>query len=380
MSTVSTNGDIHLETALKALAVGLSPLLPAEDGSKRVQGEWKAHQTTAATQATVRKWYRCGRTGNGLATGYGGLECLEFDDLPTYEAFKEAASHFGIAELVDRVEVGYLEKTPGGGIHWLYRCETIEGNTKLAERPIPGEPHKRQVLIETRGTSGFVVTAPSCGKVHPTGKPYELIRGGLDSIVTISPDDRAALWSLSRSFDEMPQAEIEPSAKGRRDASLTDLKPGDAYAAEHSWHDILEPWGWTAVFTRGDVTYWRRPGKDEGVSAATGHCKGLYVFSTSTSFEAERSYSKFGAYAHLRHGSDHTVAARELASQGYGEPSRSRGNGIAKPAPRGGRPPAPMVSLLRPTATGMPTTRSWPGSRTPTRATPRGWSLATVAT
>jgi hypothetical protein len=41
------------------------------------------------------------------------------------------------------------------------------------------------------------------------------------------------------------------------------------------------------------------------------------VFSTSTEFVAEKSYSRFGAYAELEHGGDRKAAARALGVQGY---------------------------------------------------------------
>jgi hypothetical protein len=80
--------------------------------------------------------------------------------------------------------------------------------------------------------------------------------------------------------------------------------------------------------------YWRRPGKEKGWSATTGHCRGevggdlLYVFSSNAHpFEAEKAYSKFSAYAILRHGGDHAEAARELARDPRYrvEPARVRG-------------------------------------------------------
>ena len=67
---------------------------------------------------------------------------------------------------------------------------------------------------------------------------------------------------------------------------------------------------------------WRRPGKSFGHSATTNHQGSdlLYVFSTSTPFAAERGYDKFGAYALLNNGGDHSAAARELAAKGYAAP------------------------------------------------------------
>jgi AAA domain len=71
---------------------------------------------------------------------------------------------------------------------------------------------------------------------------------------------------------------------------------------------------------------WRRPGKtDPGISATTGQATDgtdrLYVFSTSTEFEAERPYTKFAAYALLNHGGSYSDAARALLGLGYGQPA-----------------------------------------------------------
>ena len=70
-----------------------------------------------------------------------------------------------------------------------------------------------------------------------------------------------------------------------------------------NWADILEPHGWTWVKRIGEEDFWRRPGKDVGISATTNYegsdC--LYVFSTSTPFEARVGVSKFTAKTILEH-------------------------------------------------------------------------------
>src|SRR5262249_5183656 len=154
-------------------------------------------------------------TGLGAVCGRvsGGLELLEFDDRPTYEVFKESAAAVGLGELVERIEAGYLEETPGGGIHWPYRCSEFAGNTKLARRAKRQEemrdPHDRvKVLIEPRGEGGYVILAPSNGRVPPSGKPYRLLRGGPSTIATLTPEERADLWALARSFDQVPRRPI----------------------------------------------------------------------------------------------------------------------------------------------------------------------------
>lgn len=315
----------HLETAIKWLDAGFSPLPPKDDGSKSPFADlkdtqtgrptWRPYQEKPADRRRVESWYRGGRTANGVVTGFAGLELLEFDDRGVYDQYREAAAKSGLGSLLSRIEEGYLEETPKGGMHLFYVCDELRGNTKLAQRPAAEESPGPSPLIETRGQGGFAVVAPSCGTVHPTGRPYILLHGGPGSIVTITSAERDALWDLARTFDEVPTEFIEPRALNGRKPGRSEGRPGDAFEAEHSWEDILEPFGWRKLFVRGDVAYWQRPGKEgPGVSATTGHCKGLYVFSTSTSFQAGRSYSKFGAYAHLHHGGDHSAAARELAA------------------------------------------------------------------
>ncbi len=121
---------------------------------------------------------------------------------------------------------------------------------------------------------------------------------------------------LARSFDAMPRKSAEPRPKG----SGAGTRPGDDYANKTTWPEVLEPEGWESVFCRDGVTYWRRPGKESGISATTNYAGAdvLYVFSTSTLFDAEISYTRFGAYAMLKHGGDFSAAAGSLAKEGYG--------------------------------------------------------------
>src|SRR5690606_11392774 len=101
-------------------------------------------------------------------------------------------------------------------------------------------------------------------------------------------------------------------------------RPGDIFNARASWDEVLAPHGWKRYSTRGRLTYWRRPGKDWGTSATTGLRNAadpssdlLWVFSTSTEFEAEAGYSKWRAWAVLNTGGDFSAAARELKQLGY---------------------------------------------------------------
>ena len=310
--------------ALDFLDMGLCPMPPKQDGSKRPYvGEWKDYEHRLPTSREIMGWYRSELTGIGTVCGEvaGNLELFEFDDLDTYLAFCEVAVEAGMAGLVERVKGGYSERTPGLGVHWFYRCEEIAGNTKLASvpRPTPDNPKGVKVLIETRGQGGYAVMAPSYGTVHPSGLPYEVMEGRPEDIARVTPEERAALWALARSFDQMPVREVKPSTV-RTEA--TGDRPGDIFNRDARWADVLGPAGWKAIYTRGETTYWRRPGKSHGVSATTNHTGNdtLIVFSSSTPFEVSpSSYSKFAAYTVLECDGDYQRAGKELLAQGYGE-------------------------------------------------------------
>src|SRR6266566_643960 len=119
----------------------------------------------------------------------GNLEALDFDDRATFEAWLTRIQQYPEAgALYERIAWGYEETTPAGGRHLLYRCNDMAGNQKLAVRPAP-EPQKMKTLIETRGEGGFIIIAPSRGTVHPSGKPYMLLRGNVAKIQTITGEE-----------------------------------------------------------------------------------------------------------------------------------------------------------------------------------------------
>jgi KaiC/GvpD/RAD55 family RecA-like ATPase len=117
----------------------------------------------------------------------------------------------------------------------------------------------------------------------------------------------------------MPKIENIAQEVKSREVNLA--LPGDDYNSKVTWDQILTPLGWSKVYTKGEATAWRRPGKNEGISATTNFNgkDNLYVFTTSTIFESEHSYSKFAAFATLEHQGNFSAAASALRSQGYGK-------------------------------------------------------------
>jgi hypothetical protein len=305
-----------LDAALLAHRAGICVLPPREDGSKRPDAEtWADWQERRPSEERVREWYADGRTGLGFVCGpvSGHLEALDFDDLSTFYEFVERVQEAGLGDLFARIGDGCSEFSPRG-FHLFYRCKTAR--TEKLARDADGK-----AIIETKGPGGYIIVAPSNGGVHPSGKPYRQARGGPETIATISPEDREALHRIARTFDQAPDRGLPPARPSREPRGDGQLRPGDDFNQRTTWADVLEGAGWVRVFERNGETYWRRPGKDRGISATTNYsgADSLVCFSTSTPFDTERSYDRFGAYAVLHHEGDLAAAARDLGAQGYGK-------------------------------------------------------------
>jgi hypothetical protein len=214
------SGDKVADAAVAAAMSGFAVWPPKADGSKRpatakipadcghpacVEARaagrevgWVHRQHARLSVEGVRHIWSQRRPGVGLICGQvsGGLEMLEFEGRAvadgTMDGFLSTAKAAGLGDLCERIAAGYSERTPSGGVHWLYRCDQVSGNLKLARRPATDEEltenraDKIKVLIETRGEGGFVIVAPSNGKTHPTGGSWELISGGFPSVATIT--------------------------------------------------------------------------------------------------------------------------------------------------------------------------------------------------
>jgi hypothetical protein len=319
--------DVY-QTALAALQAGISCVPILADGTKSPAVRWKDYQKRRPSPGEVRRWFSGKERGIALITGTisGGLEMLDFDAQAAYEQFALRMRREGLSDLLNSIEQGYKELSPKG-IHLYYHCAFIEGNRKLAQRPLlESSEEKRKGAkskIETRGEGGYSIAAPSPGSVHPSGKPYQVQRGSLATIQTIQPEERALLLAVARTLDEVPPPEKAPHESRQQPRTFHrqhgERLPGNLFNERATWAEILEPHGWTLVKTVGEEEFWRRPGKERGISATTNYAGSgyLYVFSTSTLFEPQVGISKFAAYTFLEHNGDFAAAAKALAARGY---------------------------------------------------------------
>jgi N12 class adenine-specific DNA methylase/SAM-dependent methyltransferase len=340
--------EVAPDMAAAALAwwdAGCSVIRVATDGTKSSVGEWTRYQQRRAPRDQVAAWFAQGHPGIGVVCGAvsGDLEMFELEGRAVAEQLDErlrdqlAAN--GHAELWRRLREGYLERSPSGGLHLLYRVEGgVEGNTKLARRAARDDElttaeqdrsrdkgkRAQRVLLETRGERGMVVVAPSHGPVHETGQPWHLVAGSPATIPTITAAERDALHMAARSLDQLPPPTPIPDPvvrTGRQRTAGDGVLPGTDFNERGTWEQVLEPHGWVTVGRDSTRTYWRRPGKTRGISATTGGTTGdyLYVFSTSTDLPSEAAMSKWRVYALLDHGGDFSAAAKALRAAGYGD-------------------------------------------------------------
>lgn len=330
-----------LPAAHELEVAGCSVLPVAADGTKRPGVAWAEFQHRRAEPHELEAWFAgTSYDGLGVVTGAisGNLELLEAEgravDAGLVKEFGQLLVDHGHEDLWNRLCGGWMETSPSGGIHWLYRVQApIRGNTKLARRPNPDNPRLVDVLLETRGEGGYVVVAPSGGRTHPTGRGWTTIGAGPSACITLSVDERDVLHAVATLLDSMPTQPPPvpgtPSSSGTSSTATagSELRPGDDYNARTSWDDILTPAGWTKVKPLAGGYAWTRPDKAarDGISATTGTSRDgedrLYVFTTSTEFESERPYSKFAAHTLLAHHGDYAAAAGALRKAGYGSPT-----------------------------------------------------------
>jgi len=338
-----------LQAALNFHDAGISVVPVASDGTKKPIGSWAKYQVERASREQIIDWFSGDCIGLGIVTGTvsGSLEMAEFEGRAIASGLldeaRELAQNSGLGNLWEILVNGYVELTPSGGLHFLYRIadEPVPGNTKIARRP--GENDGVEVLIETRGEGGMVIVAPSHSTTHSSGQPWVMLKGSPATIPMFSFDERNAIHAIFKALDSMPVKEAIVERLNPKDSSGE--KPGDDFNNRATWKEILEPLGWRVVYTSGGITYWRRPGKDVGISATTGKNDGdnLFVFTTSTTFDAEKPYSKFAAFAHLHHNGDFSSAARALRMQGYGAiPNASNLSSL----PSLSQPQSPMLQVV----------------------------------
>ena len=314
-----------LVRALEFLVEGIVPL-PVNRFRQKAPAvsSWTQYQKERPSKEQVLEWF-LKADGLGVLCGAvsGNLLMIELEGraatLQTIDLLTHRAKENNILDLFERLNSGYVERSPSGGLHWLLKSQgPIPGNEKFARRI--DENGVISVLAESRGEGGFVVVAPTSGLCHPTGNGWHIIKGTPNSIPTFSEEEVDALRELFISLDEMPKEQYrEPITRVRAEGITL---PGDAFNQSVTWDELLIADGWTKLHTDSmGKTDWRRPGKDYGISATTNYQGNdlFHVFTSSVALDSDKSYSKFAYVALTKFGGDFNACANALRGQGYGQ-------------------------------------------------------------
>jgi replicative DNA helicase len=285
---------------------------------------WKRYQAERLREEEVEAVFS-GDNVKGIAiicgVISGGLEVIDVDaKYDTTGSLWDRLRNLIEDNLPELYSSLVIAKTKSGGFHIYYRCKSIEGNQKLAQRHTTQEEkviepkEKVRVLIETRGEGGYVIAPPSSG--------YSYLQGTPQDILTITPEERELLLSLCRSFNEVEDRIVKPQGISGRVSSSE--SPFEDYNQRGDIVALLERHGWRVVDQDRERVYLLRPGQTDSKHSGDFHTgkRVFKVFSTSTDFEAEKGYAPSTVYSLLECSGDNKLAYRRLLEEGYGQPYR----------------------------------------------------------
>jgi hypothetical protein len=299
-----------IQTAKEYYQSGLS-IIPI--GEKKLPiGSWKKNQT----ELIEPSFSSC--IGIGIVCGKvsGGVECIDIDS--KYDLTGNLFDNY--KNLINEIDKNLLKKlvvqsTPSGGYHFVYRCETIEGNKKLANRhtteaeKADNPKDKIRVLIETRGEGGYFMVAPSNG--------YKVIYGDLNQISILSALERETLFVCARTLNEVFEAATVN--KTQQKTLLDNVSPFDDWNNRGDVLSFLEMEGWVVKLRNGAKNLLLRPQGTGMWSADWNEEKRIfYVFTSSSEFSQDRGYNATQVLAKLKFNDDFSECAKWLLKEGYG--------------------------------------------------------------
>lgn len=303
-----------INAAEKYISLGLS-VLPTNDRKEPAVNVWTPFQSRKMSSDEIPVLFNQWNVrGIGIIGGdiSGGLEILDIDTkhdpmAKLWEDFKDSLAN-AVPGLMERFVIA---ETRNNGYHLYYRCRVVQGNTKLAKRT------NQEVLIETRGQGGYVAAYPSEG--------YSFIQGDLSNIPEITKQEREALFSVAKCFNELYEHRL-PEDTGAKISASNGNGSFEDYNQRGDVVALLEKHGWKIVSERDKRILMLRPGPTDSKSSGNFHTeKRLFrCFSSSTNFDPDKAYNPTGVYTVLECDGDKSRASRQLYNEGFGERYNSR--------------------------------------------------------
>lgn len=317
MNPDDIDADYPLAAALAYAALGWRVVPIPRGGKHPIITAWQDKGTTDSEQ--IIAWWDATYPDAGIGIVCGADSGVFVLDIDEHDV--AASGSDTLADL--EATYGRLPDTPtvltgGGGRHLYFAYPAGVTITNDAGRRLgPG--------LDIRAEGGQVVAPPS---IHANGQSYVWDVESLPaepSILFPPEPGHVALaqppeWLVDLLHAAPPERPVRPAV-----TPLERGLPGDRWAADQDWHDLLSADGATYLGTRthhaDGSTYdvWARPGVNH-ISATLGYAGSdvLKVFTSNwPGLDEGATYTKFGYLAATRHGGDHTAAARAVEAAGY---------------------------------------------------------------
>jgi hypothetical protein len=268
------------------------PILPGE--KRPALSDWPNQAAGTVIEADWL-WQVHPGAGIGVVTGsISGIFVLDVDVGPEKRGDETLAvliEHFG------PLPETWMVQTGSGGWHLYFRLPSgVVIRNDAGKRLGPG--------LDIRGEGGQVLAPPT---IHPNGNPYVWEAEHEPGHVPLADAPEWLVTLLTHDDNDRPVRQAIPRREG-------ELLPGDIFASEHTWPELLEAAGAHFIRSVNGVEYWARPGVDH-VSASLyyGGSDVLKVFSSNWSpLTQEETYTRFGFYAALEWEGNHDAAALHL--------------------------------------------------------------------
>ena len=308
--------SITAREAARLKGLGFRPIpIPAKEKGPRIKG-WPNYQFD---EATSDRDFPDG-SNVGLIMG-GELACVDLDH----------QSALDLAEGILPPTACVIGRPGRPRCHWFYRIEGEIKTTRFKVIILTDQSEEPLTVIDLQAGGTQMVVGPS---IHPSGDIYDDMVGEpatvtadelMAAVAHLYTQAKAVLVANGVEIVEDTKPTKKPASNGEGAPSRScpaGEAPGTAFNREHPG-PLLIRHGWTLVSGGGGgKENWRRPGKDEGVSATlTPHNGGwqFYNFSSSTTLPSNENFSPPGLLAHLEHGGDFVAAARALRLAGFGD-------------------------------------------------------------
>lgn len=219
------------------------------------------------------------------------------------EEFLKAVK-LGWPELYDKL---VISKTPNGGLHILYYSTVVGGECVLAR--VDATPNPLAIVERlNESNKNYIKCAPSKG--------YEFIQGNPIQMPHLTTDERNWLSAVAASFNSVHIPEVKKQEAIREDS------PWMVYNSMNDWRyiqDELLQRGYDIHLDLTEKVVIKRPGSQQHSGVIWKDSNTLYMYSSSTEFEPEKSYSPFGVYCVLYHDNKIALACKALAAQNIGK-------------------------------------------------------------